>query len=305
MACYHPIPAFQKADRSIVFAERRGDDVVRRLELSCGQCVGCRLERSRQWAIRCVHEAQLHGANCFITLTYDDEHLPTDKSLNYDDFQKFMKRLRKRFCTPGVDNFVPGIRFYMAGEYGEQFARPHYHACLFGFDFPDKEVWRKSPSGMIIYRSKALEELWPFGFSSIGNVTFESAAYVARYIMKKVTGHRSEDAYTDVDLETGEIVKRRPEFNKMSLKPGIGAKWLEKYSADVYPGDYVVMRGKKMKPPKYYDRKFAKEYPVEFDLIQFKREQDGRSRFEDNSAERLAVKETVAKARLSKLVRTL
>ena len=193
----------------------------------------------------------------------------------------------------------------MAGEYGENFGRPHFHACIFGYDFNDKKLWKRTPSGSIIYRSEHLETLWPFGYSSIGDVNFESAAYVARYIMKKITGKNAQDHYTEIDPNTGEITDRKPEFNKMSLKPGIGYQWLKRYKSDVYPHDYVVIRGKKVKPPKYYDKQYAKENPYEWDEVLYKREISAKLRYEDNTLERLAVKEKVTKAKLQKLKRNL
>jgi hypothetical protein len=298
MPCYHPISAFQCADKSIVFYESKRHDVIRSLNLPCGQCVGCRLERSRQWAIRCMHEAQMHTENCFITLTYNDDHLPSDKSLVYRDFQLFIKRLRKRY--PGRK-----IRYYMAGEYGENFGRPHWHACLFGIDFNDKKLWKRTTAGSNLYTSRDLEILWPFGYSSIGDVTFESAAYVARYIMKKVTGKNADEHYTEIDPDTGEITKRKPEFTKMSLKPGIGYEWYKQYTSDVYPHDYVVIRGKKVKPPKYYDKKYKIDNPYEFDELLYIREKSAKLTNADNTPERLLVKEQVAKAKLQKLKRNL
>jgi len=308
MACYKPLTAYQCADKSIIWREIPGADVVRTLSLPCGQCVGCRLERSRQWAVRCMHEAQMHTDNCFITLTYAQIKEAKDLSLNYEHFQLFMKRLRKRFSHKT-------IRFYMAGEYGELRDRPHFHACIFGLDFEDKKFFQRTSSGSNIYTSKILEELWPYGYSSVGDVNFESAAYVARYIMKKVNGkpRLTEDGqfidpmqhYEYCDIETGELIQRQPEFNKMSLKPGIGQAWLDKYISDVYPSDTVVVRGKKTRPPRFYDGKFKKLFPEEFDAIQFKREIEGRSRFEDNTLQRLAVKEKVALAKLSLLKRKI
>lgn len=298
MACFKPLKAFQCFDKSIVFTEARKHDIVRSLELPCGQCVGCRLERSRQWAIRCMHEASLYKDNCFVTLTYDEEHLPEDYSLHYDDFQRFMKRVRKKYTGKK-------IRFYMAGEYGENFGRPHFHACIFNLDFEDKYLWQKTESGSKIYRSKILEELWPFGYSSIGEVNFQSAAYVARYIMKKVTGDMAEQHYEEVNFTTGEIIQRKPEFNKMSLKPGIGFGWYEKFKDDVYPHDYVIVNGKMCKPPKFYDKKYADDYPYEFDQLQWDREKSAKSRNFDNTPERLLVKEEVLKAKLSRLKRKL
>jgi hypothetical protein len=297
MACFHPLQAYQTSDGSIIFSERKGD-VVRSLSLPCGQCRGCRLERSRQWAVRCMHEASLHEQNCFITLTYDNDHCPTDRSLNYGDYQRFMKRFRKRFKDST-------IRFYMAGEYGEKFERPHFHACIFGFNFPDRTLWKRTPSGALIYRSKLLEDLWPFGYSSIGDVTFESAAYVARYVMKKRTGKGVGDHYETTDFETGEIKDRVPEFNRMSLKPGIGFDWYRKFHSDIYPHDYVVVNGRESRPPKFYDKKFAEQFPEEFEALQFQRFVDAVDRFDDNSDERLLVKEQVLEAKFSRLKRSI
>jgi hypothetical protein len=297
MACFHPLQAYQCSDGSIVFSERKGD-VVRSLSLPCGQCRGCRLERSRQWAVRCMHEASLHEQNCFITLTYDNDHCPTDRSLNYGDFQRFMKRFRKRFKDST-------IRFYMAGEYGEKFERPHFHACIFGFNFSDLTLWKRTPSGSLIYRSKSLEDLWPFGYSSVGDVTFESAAYVARYVMKKRTGKGVGDHYETTDFETGEIKDRVPEFNRMSLKPGIGYEWYRKFSSDIYPHDYVVINGRESRPPKFYDKKFADDFPEEFEALQFQRFVDAVDRFDDNTDERLCVKEQVLEAKFSRLNRSI
>ena len=227
MVCFQPLKGWKSktineksGKRSVVFSRNLGL-VDLPVELPCGQCSGCRLERSRQWAMRCVHEAQLHEDNIFITLTYDNEHLPYGGSLYYRDFQLFMKRLLVH-----ADRHLkrhPGIRFYMCGEYGENFGRPHYHAVMFNYDLPDKKLF-KMERGNPLYTSEILSELWGKGLTSVGGVTFQSAAYVARYIMKKVTGDAAEDHYTRIDPETGEVFERVPEFTNMSRRPGIGAK---------------------------------------------------------------------------------
>ena len=307
MACYHPISAglsgystnsaTGRVFRRVIF-KSNDPEIIQTVSLPCGQCIGCRLERSRQWAMRCMHEAQLHQNNCFITLTYDDTHLPSDQSLHYRDFQLFIKRLRKRYPTTKIS-------YYMAGEYGESFGRPHYHACIFGLDFHDKKLWKRTPAGSLIYRSSDLETLWPFGYSSIGDVNFESAAYVARYIMKKQTGKEAEKHYQYSDLETGEIIQMTPEFNKMSLKPAIGLNWYKKYQSDVYPHDYVVLRGQKIKPPKYYDNLYKNDNPYEYEKILALRENGAKLNHADNTYDRLTVKEQVVKAKLRKLKRTL
>lgn len=282
MACFSPLDAWQRDSGEVVFSDR-GDG--RRLQLPCGQCVGCRLERSRQWAIRCMHEASMHEANAFVTLTYDQEHFAP--SLDYRDFQLFMKRARKELGP---------LRFYMCGEYGERTFRPHFHALLFGVGFLDRYQWRKSASGFPLFRSPILEELWTAGSSEIGDVSFESAAYVARYVMKKVTGPASESHYKRVLPSTGEVVDVVPEFTRMSLKPGIGRKWIEKFYTDVYPEDGVLVNGMKCKPPRYYDGVFS--YFRQSDDVEFNRFERALLTKEDSSPERLAVREKVARARL-------
>jgi len=299
VACFHPLKGYLRISkdgvRSVVFGVHGGyrDKPV---SVPCGQCIGCRLERSRQWAIRCAHEASLHERNCFITLTFDDEHIPSDRSLDVRTFQLFMKRLRKRFGD--------GIRFFHCGEYGETFGRPHYHACLFNFDFEDKVLFKES-RGNRLYISESLRELWPFGFSIIGDVTFQSAAYVARYIIKKITGAMAEERYSLVDKVTGELHQIKPEYTTMSRRPGIGALWYERFREDVYPSDFVVMNGKKMKPPKYYDRQYEVEYPSDFEVVKQRRTEKNRKRKGDNVPERLQVREKCTVAKLKRLRREI
>ncbi len=262
----------------------------------CGQCIGCRFERSRQWAIRCVHEAQTHDENSFITLTYSDKHLPADRSLNLHHFQTFMKRLRKSLSCK--------IRFYHCGEYGAEFGRPHYHSLIFGYGFPDKTHW-KTVNGLPLYRSQHLETLWTYGYSSIGTVTFESAAYVARYIMKKITGDIAGDHYEYIDPETGEITQRRPEYTTMSRRPGIGSAWLDKYLSDVYPSDEVVLRGRSMRPPKYYDTRYELLEPAEHARLKARRKREAALHVDNNTPERLNVRASVQSKRLNLLPRNL
>lgn len=284
MPCYHPLTAWQgQDDPKVVFDERklRHDQCVRQLSLPCGRCLGCRIERSRQWAVRIMHEAKCHRHNSFITLTYDDGHAPVDGSLQYRDFQLFMKRLRK-------EPFARGVRFFMCGEYGASLLRPHYHACLFGVRFPELS-WHSGSGEMQLFRSAALERLWPQGFSTIGAVSYQSAAYVARYVVKKVTGSLAEAHY-------GRLA---PEFCHMSLKPGIGAEWFSRFQADVYPHDFVVVNAREAKPPRYYDQLLKKRTPAVFEEIQYARQLRAADAYLDNTPERLAVKEEVAASRLS------
>lgn len=300
MTCYHPLKGFQsktptaKGKFGIVFNRKMGY-IDKPMTVPCGQCVGCRLERSRQWATRCAHEASLHERNCFITLTYRDADLPDDNSLDVTVFQKFMKRLRKRFGS--------GIRFYHCGEYGSTYGRPHYHACIFGFDFQDKKLFKVTETGSRLYTSEALSELWPYGFSTIGDVTFQSAAYVARYIMKKVNGDAAQNHYTKLDPNTGEIYQIKPEYTTMSRRPGIGHGWFEKFTKDVYPSDFIVINDKKVRPPKYYDTQFEILNPDAYEKIKSNRLKNAKKHVDNNTPERLHVRERVKKAQINKLHR--
>lgn len=294
MPCYRPIKAYRHAGGDIGFAEQGGD--LESLELGCGRCVGCRLTRASSWSVRCQHEAQLFARNSFVTLTYDDDHVPQYGSLEYADVQKFFKRLRKRErgFEPSPSGRYP-IRFFMAGEYGEQSYRPHYHLLLFNFEFQDKQSW-----GENTFRSPSLEALWPFGSSLLGSVTPASAAYVARYALKKVYGRQaSAKFYTWTDKSTGEVSECRPEFCVMSRKPGIGAWWYDRYQGDVLPNDYAVVEGHKVKVPRYYQNRFAEKHPELYEEVKHARYLKLKSMpVEERSAARRAAQEAVKVAEL-------
>lgn len=319
MPCFYPMEAFYGERKSngryrIVFNERDSEH-GHSLRLPCGGCPGCRLERSRQWAIRCVHEAQLHERNCFITLTFSPEALAERSnpvSLDVRDFQLFMKRFRKRFGN--------GIRFFHCGEYGELRGRPHYHAIIFNFDFDDRVLF-KVHKGVNLYVSKSLSDLWPFGFASVGDVTFDSAAYVARYIMKKVNGKKvdelvphfdpiNEDVYflkhyEAFDSSTGEIIPKKPEYTTMSRRPGIAAKWFKEFKSDVFPSDEVVIRGRKMRPPKYYDSLYERDSPEDYAIIKDLRSEKALIHSAECTPERLRDREKVLLAKLKSSARVL
>lgn len=301
MACNYPIQAYRLKDGKIVFDTKQGYDIIAYIKLPCGQCVGCRLERSRQWAMRCMHESSLYEQNCFITLTYNDEHLPDNRELQYEDFQKFMKRLRKR-------NPKRKIRFFMCGEYGEKFGRPHFHACLFNIDFNDRLYLKTTPSGSKIYTSATLEDVWrdsignPIGYATVGDVNFDSAGYVARYVMKKVKG---DAHYETIDIETGECGQKQSEFIHMSLKPGIGQGFYKKWKDDIFPNDYCVVNGIATKPPKYYFKKLKDEDSELHEEIMYLREKRAMERMSDNTQDRLEVKEKVLIAKIRSLKREL
>lgn len=241
MVCLSPITAYRSKEvnasgkRSLVFNKQASHSGIA-VQIPCGQCIGCRLQRSLDWAVRCMHEKSMHEVSSFITLTYNDDNLPSDGSLHYRDFQLFMKRLREK------SEFK--FKFYMCGEYGETTNRPHYHALLFGCDFNDRTFYKRTKSGDRLDTSQLLEDTWSLGFCTVGDVTFESCAYVARYITKKVTGKAAADHY----------MGREPEFTNMSN--GIGARWLERYGDQTYRHDNIIINGKKARVPRYYDNKY-------------------------------------------------
>lgn len=276
------------------------DDAIQSLPVvvPCGRCKGCRYQRSREWAIRCVHEAQQHDDNAFITLTYNDANLPYGGTLIKKDFQDFMKRLRRPLAPRS-------LQYFHCGEYGERTRRPHYHALLFGHDFHDKAFYKKSVDGSTIFTSPELSRLWDKGFSTTGAVTFESAAYCARYVMKKMTGLYAQTHYSVIEPSTGELVQLVPEYITMSLKPAIGRGWIDEYQDETYPDDFVVVNGKKMKPPKYYDRRYELDAAEACADVKEARAAYAEAHKENSTPERLAVREKVFISRISQLKRNL
>lgn len=279
MSCYHPITAFRTPD-GIVFQELSRHDILGSIEISCGRCQGCRARRARDWQIRCVHEAQCWPENCFLTLTYSDENLPCNGSLNHRDFQLFMKRLR--------ESRGHRIRFFMCGEYGPQTLRPHYHALLFNCDFRDRKVAGKSRTGFDFYTSEALSSLWKLGHATVQDMSPATAGYCCSYVFDKVTG----------DLAEAHYGLRKPEYCACSLKPGIGSFWFSVYGADKSKQDFVVHEGRKTAPPKYYDKLSDRAGFEWLDEIEWQREKRAKLFLDDATPERLAVREQVHAARL-------
>lgn len=233
----------------------------------------------------------MHEENCFITLTYSDENLVhggQTPTLYPRDLQLFLKKLRKKFGK--------GIRFFACGEYGDENNRPHYHACIFGMDFKDKQYYR-SRKGIKYYVSQTLAELWPQGTHTIGECNFETAAYVARYVMKKKTGPHAL-FYKELGI--------LPEFTRMSRRPGVGSGWLEKYQSDVFPRDYIVIRGgKKCTPPKYYTSKYEITNPEQYTILKLLRRKQQMKNLKNNTLKRLIVREEVKKSQIKSLSRKL
>lgn len=275
MPCYHPINAWQV--RPGIKPQFTPAEI--KLQLSCGQCIGCRLERSRQWAVRCIHEASQHNENCFITLTYDEDRIPYGGSLVKPHFQKFMKKLRRRIEPKKV-------RFFMAGEYGDELGRPHFHAILFGHEFKDKQFWTHR-EGIDLFISDELEDCWGHGFCTVGDATWETAAYISRYVIKKRNGDQAKEHYSRIVESTGELIQIEPEYGTMSLRPAIGKEWFDAYKRDCFPKDFTTHKGRKYRVPKYYDELLKREDEKTYQEIKEERKRKASQWAYDNTSDRL------------------
>lgn len=270
-------PLAKLSDAEFDYLTRYLGAVVKRdyLLVPCGQCIECRLNYSRNWATRMCLEKEYHDRWCFVTLTYDNDHLDTIQryhpadpetgegcipvlSLNYDDLKQFMKNLRRALEYRGRDN----IRFYAGGEYGELHHRPHFHLIIFGLEVDDLEFLRKSKLGHPCYASNFLQKIWKKGQVIVNEASWDSCAYTARYVMKKKLGQASE-FYERFNLE--------PEKSRMSLKPGIARQYFDEHKEDIYRFDELYLKcsggGRTVRPPSYYDNLYGLEEPDAMEYV--------------------------------------
>jgi len=312
MPCYSPLKGYKDRHNGGLVFKRPASGAPEKLEVACGQCLGCRLDRTLMWAMRITHEASLHVdlyGNSFITLTYRDksectkeqlkkgQFVPDDYSLNRQHFQKFIKRLRKHYPQK--------IRYFHCGEYGDETLRPHYHAALFNISFPDQCLY-SDDEGICTYYSPTLQKLWPYGFSTIGELNFDTASYIAGYILKKINGKQAEETYLRSD-EYGVCFWVRPPYVTMSLKPGIGKDFYDKYKSDFFPSDESPVPGKGIinKVPRYYETILKKENPDELEMVKQMRKRFIMAHAADFTPERLMDKYQVAKAKQCSKTREL
>lgn len=299
MTCYSPLTGYKAQERNpdtgkhrITFNPHKALVEGSSLKLPCGQCIGCRADRSQAWGVRCRHEARMHDASCFFTLTYDEQNVPHDYSVKLRHWQLFIDRTRKR-------TGLKGLRFAGGGEYGELGLRPHYHGLFFNYDFPDKRFIRKR-NGYPVYSSELLGELWPFGSCELGSVTHASAEYCARYALKKITGKRADDHYWRVSPVDGEAHRVEPEFFTMSRRPGLGTAWFERFGSDAFPSDFLIVDGRRVKPPPFYLGKLdeAGQVPIKRARKRASVQPGARA---NNTPERLAVREFIKRDRMNRL----
>lgn len=216
---------------------------VEGFKVPCRKCLPCRLNSAREKAIRCLHEA-MDRPGIFLTLTYDDENL-TSPRLQYSDYQKFMKRLRFR---------VPDVKFsYMVtGEYGEKTKRPHWHAILYGLWPEDAKKEPGADDAHPTFTSKLISECWPQGRHNFGEITLDSASYVARYAAKKlVHGKDQEHDFHPI--------------HRTSCRPALGTRFIEKHWRQVFTHGFVRLpNGQQMKIPRYYVDWLKKHKPLHY-----------------------------------------
>lgn len=240
------------------------------IEVPCGRCLECRLAHSKQWADRCLLEMQYHESNLFVTLTYDDDHIPmrphpdaqtgeiTDKefnSLSKRDLQLFFKRLRKKFGN--------GISYYACGEYGSNTIRPHYHAIIFGLKLDDLIPFYTSGTGNQYCLSETLARIWQLGQVTVSEATYENAAYTARYVMKKAENPKDKYFYENNNIEK--------EFVTMSRRPAIGLRWFEEHPNELYENLFTSIGtekgGYKIRRNRYFDKKMDIYNPVLLKMV--------------------------------------
>lgn len=285
MSCFSPLKGYRSPEGGLIFKQQlKADGSPDTMSVACGQCFGCRLDRSRMWAARIMHEAHEWPVNSFVTLTYRDPwkcdaeqfkdgyYIPSNGSLAHGHFQDFMKRLR--YHHPDQP-----IRYYMCGEYGDDNYRPHYHACLFNCGWPDAERIQSGPSGEPLWTSKTLASIWKYGYVSVAPLTPANAAYTARYVMKKVTGDRAQDHYMRCD-DYGVAYWLEPEYTRMSRGEeygGIGKKFFEKYSGDFFPSGQTPLLGPSPKVvngvPRYYEEMHERQLPEEVHAVKQQRKE--------------------------------
>lgn len=334
MTCYHPLHAFKRGtyDSGSDYYKITSNKVMsvmydpinnhwykstdpneypinEYLDIPCGQCTGCRLDYAKDWTTRMMLEALYHDKTYFVTLTYDEEHVPRSSYVEYetgevkeiltlrpDDFTKFMKRLRYYYTKNE-------LRFYMCGEYGSQTLRPHYHMICFGLDLDDLKPFKKSGTGNDIYLSETLSKAWKNGLVDVSEASYESMGYVARYVMKKLKGKDS------AEYERFNIV---PEYTNMSRMPGIGKMYYDEHKDEIYLRDEIILsNGKTVRPPRYFDSLLREDDENLYNSVIDKRVEnakisdDTKRILYGDKYERLKREEIAKKGAVKKLIREL
>lgn len=306
MACVSPLTAYwskqfgKSGKRLITFSRGESFSGVP-FKVECGQCIECRAGYATDWATRLMHERKCHDFAWFITLTYNDASLPEDRSLSKDEARLFVDRLRKMQWR----KFKRRIRYFTAGEYGDDKNRPHYHLIVYNCFFDDLKFYKKNERGESLFSSKLLSEAWQNrGFCTIGEVTYDSAHYCAKYGLKRVTGLKADEYYTAYTAD-GIIYTLQPEYSTKSNRPGIGRFFFEKYYKEMYVTDSCVVNGKEVPVPKYYDTLYEKIDPAHMLVIKRNRRKRGVLRSRSDTVDRRRAREVIALKRLAQRKRSV
>lgn len=321
MPCYHPMIRYENLNKPIkakdghtyyqasiyqtsiedlpnALEKLKSNSIYKTQVIPCGKCIGCRLEYSREWANRGYLESKEWKQNWFCTITYDEEHLiipeefESENGITYinegdwkgtlvpKDLTQFIKNVRQIMKREYNQN---NIRFMAAGEYGEKGDRPHYHIIFFNLNLPVEDLFEpRISNNNVYYRSKIIERAWKKGISNISEANWNTIAYTARYITKKINGTGSEESYA----EKGQL----KEFFRVSRMPGIGEAYFRKHYKEIYEKDEIIIKNKEgtiaTKPPKYYDYLYEQIDPKGFEAIKQKR------RHEQKQAEKIKNEKT-------------
>lgn len=311
--CYKPIRAWIRSrsdgKHSVSFSPQKGWEAA---GVPCQKCIGCRLRKAQDWSNRIQHEKQSHDLSVFLTLTYDNQHLPADGLLDHEHFKAFMKRLRRtmeydHYKATGNKDY-PKIKYFMCGEYGDTTRRAHYHAIILGVDFPDKKFHSKTKSGHDQYTSKKLDALWGMGFVTIGSVTHESAGYTARYVMKKQYEEaQHEKVLAKIKIKDGCSDTQLPPKKAlpyMVCSKGFGRAFYEEYGEQIHNRDSVInAKGRENPVPVFYDKILLERDPLKMAHIKKVRKEKALNSYKDNTLERLEVRGKVKARQIESLKR--
>lgn len=288
MTCFRPQYAVQHYSRSegkflqprIKYPVRTGDDGARQfarqslqwpyqdskeINLPCGVCFGCRMDNSRMWSLRMMHEAKFSSSSYFVTLTYRPEALPLYGNLNYDHLEKFWKKARHEFAFDGTK-----LGYFACGEYGDKSLRPHYHFAGFDWNITDLRLFKETDHGPY-FLSDHLADVWGHGNVIVAQLDWMTAAYCARYVTKKMRGKNLRFLPDEcADPVTGEVPSFKVE--RAFQSQGIGLRWYEANADEVWNLDGCLYNNQYMvTPPRYYFKQLEKHDPERAAIVKLKR----------------------------------
>lgn len=335
MPCYHPLDARRSPGGTIGFKPMTPFDKL--IKLPCGKCIGCHMERARQWAVRGHHESSMHTNNSFITLTIR----PTDEDGSCAHQDMCTKPKSAPELSTGSDNARPTTTSVLAQTtpVDNAGAKTRQEGRGGNVWVEDHQLFMKR----LLKKLRSYGPIKPIRFLMCGEYGGKKGRPHYHYILfgydfpdkkyfKKKNGHKLyrssllEEVWTAGHADIGEcnfetiayvaryVTKKHtgpqpdgknPEFNQMSRNPGLGRRWIEKYKTSVYPHDRVVIQGKRQKPPRYYDQVLKHLDNDQLELVKKERETRALQNSGNQVPERLRAGETIQLAALKQLKRSL